>query len=350
MNNSILNLDSSIKPKDYDKRLKIFIRSLLSNLESNEKLLNQLIDSNLWEIAFTHETFNPNVGENYEILEKIGDAAMKLAFIEYLYERIEGIDESEISELQIFYLSKVEQSKLSNKLKLSDFVLIEIKKTIHTAEDILESFFGALFLTGNNIKPAYGYLLCFNMIVYLFDDIELLDDEKTNVAITQLKELLESIGIRKIDEEWNESTGIIKLGFTPEIFNELSKNGIKLGRDRFIVEGRGTTKRLARMNASEKFVVKLLEVMKTREWKEYYKMKNQTNEEFENTFKEAKNIAEKIGIKELKVKTSKTQEPYIQLIGRRESDDKLVNLGVMSGDRIRVMRIEILREFIKKYE
>lgn len=350
MQKSISNFNNSIKPKDYEKRLKIFIRSLLSNLESNEKLLDELIKSNLWEIAFTHETFNPNPGENYEILEKIGDAAMKLSFTEYLYQRIEGIDESEISELQAFYLSKIEQSRLSNKLNLSDFLLIEIKKTIHTSEDILESFFGALFLAGNDIKPAYGYLLCFNMIVYLFDDIELLDDEKTNVAVTQLKELLESIGIRKIDEDWNESTSTIKLGFTPEVYNEFIKNRINVGRDRFIVEGKGNTKRSARMNASEKFVVKLMEWMKTKEWKDYYRMKNQANQEYDQLFEQAKIVAEKIGINELKVKKSQTQEPYAQLVGRRESDDRLVNLGVITGDRMKNMRIQILRDFINKYE
>lgn len=344
-------MNSSIKPKDYNKKLQSFIHSLLSNLESNESMLTKLSNSELWEVAFTHETFNPNPGENYEILEKIGDAAMKLAFTEYLYDRVEGIDESEISELQTFYLSKIEQARLSNKLNLSDHLLIVIKKSINTSEDILESFFGALFLSGNQIKPAYGYLLCFNMIVFLFDDIELLDDEKTNVAVTQLKELLESIGIRKIEEEWNEATGVIKLGFSPEVYNELIKNKIKLGgNNRFVVEGKGATKKSARTNASEKFVVKLIEIMKTQEWKDYYRLKNQANEEVNELLEEAKVIAKKIGFDDLKLTSSRTNEIYVQLIGKRESDDKLVNLGVIVGDRIKTMKIQILKEFIEKYK
>lgn len=341
------------KPKNYNKKLKDFIKEIISKLQSNEAIIDKISESELWEIAFTHESYNPNPGENYEVLEKIGDAAMKLAFSEYLFNRIEMISESDIGEYQIHYLSKVEQSKVSTRLGFAEFILTPLSKTIHIFEDVLEAFFGALLILGNETKPGLGYILCYNMIILIFQDLDIQDEGKFKVSKTELKELLEASGIKELDEEWVKDetgpSGTIKVGFMQKDYDELRAADIKLP-ERFLATVYESTKKIARIKASEIFYNKIIKLVDTKEWQNFVKLKKKNNEEVNILLNEAKNVGRRVGYSDLYIKISDTGKKgtYVQLVGRRSDNDRLEILGLASDNKVKLMRMQLLQDFINK--
>lgn len=342
------------KPKNYDKELHEFIKNIISSINSNQDAIEKISSNDTWEIAFTHITYNPNPGENYEIFEKIGDAAMKLAFSEYLFQKFDMITESEIGEYQNHFLSKVEQSKLSNEVGLPDFILTPLPKTIHMAEDVLESFFGALLLIGNNYKFGLGYVLCYNLIVLLFEDINLEEEEDFSIAKTNLKELLEEYGLNnKPENVFNKDSpdspsGTANLYFTPDDYNQMLAAGVKI-KDRLMASAHGSTKKVATNDASEIFYNKLLELGKQKAFQEFVNKRKEKNKEFDILMEKAKKVAKKIGYANLEIRISVNGKngAYAQLIGTRESDGKLENIGLTSGNKIKLMKNDLLEEFIR---
>ena len=110
----------------------------------------------IWIPAFTHVSYNPNDGENYEVLEKLGDSVMKLNFTWYMIRHVTHISEGQLGRLSDFYLSKEFQADLSNKYGFSKHILTNLGVSIHVKEDVLESFFGALFTTAEIYLPAFN--------------------------------------------------------------------------------------------------------------------------------------------------------------------------------------------------
>lgn len=341
------------KPVKYNEDLIKFISSIVSNLTKDKDMVNKIASDPIWEISFTHTTFNPNIGENYEILEKIGDAAMKLAFSEYLFNTFHVISESEISEYQVHYLSKVEQARMSIELGLPKYVLTPLPTTIHIHEDVLESFFGTLFLLGNTEKPGLGYVLCYNMVIYMFKDVDF-EETEFDVTRTELKELLEASGLKDIHEEWvqdkGQTSGVITLGFTEDDYNQLKRAGVSIN-DRKMAIVRGQTRKVARKEASVIFLDKLYKLMKTKQWQDFMEEKKRPNREINMLMERAKSVAAKVGYSDLKIKISDNAKKgvYAQLIGVRSEDDRLVNLGLVSNNKIKLMKMELLEDFIRQH-
>ena len=346
------------KPKDYDEGLKKFVRSILYNIETNENIINKLTDDmSLWEIAFTHITFNPNQGENYEVYEKVGDAVMKLTFTEFLFNKYENITQSEIGNYQIYYLSRTEQARISYNLKIPKYILSALDKTADVLEDTLEAFFGALQLIGNNIKPAYGYLLCYNLTIFIFNDVDIIKEGKMEPIGMELKEKLEKFGLsQKPYEEWtkdeNKSEGKMRIGFTDNDIEKLKKYGINIS-DRFLgTSAFGENKTKAREKASKKFLERLNKLLETKSWIKYIKEIGKKNEDLNLLLEKAEKIASKIGYYDLELVVGKsTRGFYVQLIGAREDDDKLVTLYIVSdNEKIKQSKMRLLEEFIRKYK
>ena len=152
-----------------------------------------------WTKAFTHPSVEPNIDENYEVLELLGDRNMTAAFVIYLYEIYNRqITESELSELNRAYLSTKMQSKLSVFLGLPGFLISEEKELLiqnpKIQEDLLESFAGALLVLGNKlIGNTYGYLMVYNLVVYLFSNVDIDFSQTLGDVKTQVKEIIENL-------------------------------------------------------------------------------------------------------------------------------------------------------------
>lgn len=158
--------------------------------ETLEKLVSEKTYP-IWTACFTHPTFNPNPDSNYDTLEKIGDAVMKLTFLDFQLNLNPTLDQESLSQIVTRYLAKPEQRKKSDQLGLRNWVRIVKEIDYSTSEDLLESMFGAIFRVGKIVLgKADGYSLCNNLIINLYKDekIEIRKD-----PISKIKEIFEKM-------------------------------------------------------------------------------------------------------------------------------------------------------------
>ena len=184
---------------EWRNNLKTYLRDdLLAKILPNPELREKMVSDEameIWEVAFTHESFNPNIGENYEEMELYGDRVMGVNFLKYMMQRFPTITRSQLSELRTNYLAKKFQSDLSQSLGLGNYVRTRFKKSTHVFEDVLESFFGALDLVGDKVfKFGAGMGLAYNMVMNIFKDVEIDWVLTKGNPKTRIKELYEGLG------------------------------------------------------------------------------------------------------------------------------------------------------------
>jgi dsRNA-specific ribonuclease len=152
---------------------------------------------NYWIPAFTHKTVDAT--NNYETLEFYGDKVLNYSFSQYLRRRLgKDLDESKGTLLINMYMSKMYQAELASRMGLPELIRYdpeEPKLSTSIKEDAFEAFSGALNnLAEDKIKPGLGPVYIFNMLVKLFEDVEInLEDVRRDV-ITELKEIYEKMG------------------------------------------------------------------------------------------------------------------------------------------------------------
>ena len=203
---------------------------LLPLAEPNDDRRVKLVAQNgmeMWQAAFTDKSYDPNYGFNYEVLEKIGDAAIKLVFNRYLLVRFPDIDQLELSELSAFYLSKTELASIGNKLGVGHYARTNLDKNTHLIEDIVESIFGALMIVGDQaFQVGVGYILCYNLAVNIWNNRALSLEVAAGMPKTQVKELFEKLRWGPVSESWEDP--IFKVMSTSEARQQMEKVGIKL--------------------------------------------------------------------------------------------------------------------------
>jgi dsRNA-specific ribonuclease len=153
----------------------------------------------IWITALTHPSINPNPNENYEFYEFQGDKLMSSIFAQYIKERFPDILESEASRLLSHYLKTEEQAKLSRRIGLPQLLIAEQPRTLanipNIQEDVLESFFGALFkVVDEYISSALSYLFCRNLFIYLFNQVHIDFDIAYGDPKTRVKEIFQDLG------------------------------------------------------------------------------------------------------------------------------------------------------------
>ncbi len=225
------------KQKWSDDLKNFLIKFLGSWIESTDIITNLLNEKNFktWKLGFTTDSYDPF--DNYDVLEKLGDAIMKATFTEYIMDRFEEqidsgkINERGISNLVIEYTSKIRQAEISSTIGLPNHVRINknLSVSVHISEDLFESLYGAIFKTGNNIKKGLGYILAYNMTKYIFDPIDILTAYLYDPSKTFVTQTFSSLG-------WGNSPKIIKskindkytfdIYFTEAAYNYLKVQGI----------------------------------------------------------------------------------------------------------------------------
>ena len=275
-------MNSPINYPKWREGLKSYLfNQILNNIVPDEEMRARLVNDEameIWEVAFTHETFDPNVGSNYEELEMYGDIVMAANFIKYLTDIFPKINKQELSEMKISFLSKEWQGKKSIQLGLNKWIRSNIRTDLHTAEDVLESFFGALDRIGDMVyKFGAGGGLSYNMIIYILDNTGI--DENAVALIsegnpkTQIKEMFEQLGWGVADEKFEvteDGRTISTVSFTFEAIQDLKKLGLKIQDPRLAVE-EGFTKGNASRAAYTNALKRLKEMGLTKDWVNTYR-------------------------------------------------------------------------------
>ena len=190
------------------QKLQAFINALLTPIIKTQDERNQYIDSKAmktWTTAFTHETFSPS--DNNEDLEFQGDAILKAAFPKYLRARFPYLHKNYFTELNVFYMSKVEQGKLAIKMGLGDYLRVKgLDQVIFNLQtDLFEAFFGALDVVSDSIVQGLGFANCYNMIIHLFSTIDIDEANGKGSAKTQVQQIFKRFdlgNVKEITEEY----------------------------------------------------------------------------------------------------------------------------------------------------
>jgi len=241
-------------------------QEILPLAEPDENRRVKLVDAEsmrVWQAAFTDKSYNPNYGLNYEVLEKIGDAALKLAFNRYLLLRFPDIDQLELSEMTSFYLAKSELAEIGLQLHVDKYARTLLDKNANLYEDVVESIFGALMEVGDRAyQIGVGYILCYNLVVNLWNNRPLSLTVASGMPKTQVKQIFEKLRWGPVGEEWSAPTFKV-------LANSLAQSQLKaIGITLPAVLGmaQGQTKAVASASAYKKALETLDGLGVTQEW------------------------------------------------------------------------------------
>jgi dsRNA-specific ribonuclease len=243
--------------------LQSFIYDLLEPIIPDKEKRKKYVDEKtmpIWIRAFTHPSYNINTGQNFENLEFIGDKMLGLTFSKYIMDKFPNENEQGYTELNRAYMSAEIQGKLSRGLNLPSYLRVAVSKekmSMNDVKDIFESFFGALMYTSDKVREGTGYINCFNMVVYLFKDININIDEVKGETKTQVQQIFKRFGFENPGEtQFQPTKGVFVTDITllAEHIEFLRLYGVDIA-NRVIGTGRGNTPSvsasIAYKNASE---------------------------------------------------------------------------------------------------
>jgi ribonuclease-3 len=151
--------------------LKEYIREMLTNvgIKHAERYVS-MKHMKIWSNAFTHKSVSRK--NNYEEYETIGDALLKSHFTLYLFERYPSISAHYMTGLRNYYLTKHYMPTIARKYNMLRHIRSVKPVNQDMLEDVLESFFGALYLVANEVSSC-SFMVNKQMANYIFDKIEI---------------------------------------------------------------------------------------------------------------------------------------------------------------------------------
>jgi dsRNA-specific ribonuclease len=156
---------------DWKKDLKEYIQSMLTKVDI--KNVDRYVTPkhmSIWIKAFTHKSVSRS--KNYEEYEIIGDSLLKSHMTLYLFEKYPNISAHHITGLRNYYLTKHYMPSIARKYNMLKHIRSLKPVNQDMLEDVLESFFGALYTVGNNITSC-SFGVNKKMADYIFDDIDI---------------------------------------------------------------------------------------------------------------------------------------------------------------------------------
>lgn len=278
---------------------------LLPKATVNEKLRKLLVSGDtltLWMSAFTHESYDPNIGKNYEEFEKLGDSVMKSNFYRFIMARYNNLNKMQISQLGNYYVSKPVQANLANRFGLVNWLRSGGQIDTHMAEDILESVFGALMIISDKVSPmGTGYVLCYNLLIELYQSIKIDLVHARDPPKTEVKNIFDKLKFGSVREIWYEGegkSGFIGTGGTMEILYPVRIRDFILDNFKFdivntvdkshsyvLAQAEGNTKKIASNNVYKNALLNLNKIGLTLKWVEENTSESdyETNDEYKNS-------------------------------------------------------------------
>lgn len=262
MFNDIIVPSKDLDPNspEWAAEFSVYLKQCLSRFLDEDKC-NQLVgpdNMHYWFQAFTHETFNPEITENYENLEYFGDKVSGASFALLLFEMRGGrIDKSELTSYQGVYMSEDFQTLVGARtFGFTNWIRCGINKTPKMNEDVFESFVGALHQAGDNCKKGWGFYLCRLFINFVCSKIVLTEDDAKGGALQRAKQNLEKIGLKnKVDfepVEYKNPDGTIIMKFTlkNKAIERIRQLGFDVPADGVMGIGVSTKKKKAEIRAA----------------------------------------------------------------------------------------------------
>lgn len=343
-----------------------YIGYVLSKFIKDKEAVNNLLTQDampVWIQAFTTKSYKPDSTENYEILEKLGDAVFKYTFTRHLIKKFGNeVNPNFLTNYTKIYLSEKYQPYLAKSLGFEpwirrDFTIADLK----ALEDVSESFVGALEMIGNKIRGiGYGVYLCQAFVDFIAKPLryrkELLQGEEIQRIGQRLEIALGSIGKGSIEEIYTGASPNIKgqLLLKPEAAEKLIEWGFPIRDDRVIGIGIGDTKAKAKYNAFVDADKKFSSMGFTNEYAESKKLEKSWKdiEDLDpKTYKFAKAKLQRAGYSNNEVEfiqERKANTYYVILVGK-DDKGKDKRLGVGSNANLVNAKIIALKDYIENF-
>jgi len=325
-------------------------REILSRVEPDQQRRLRLVDQaamNIWAAAFTDESFAPNIGENYEELEQLGDAVLSTVFIRYLLSKYPGITRKQISGLEAGYMTKMVQQSLAAELHLNDHVRTIIGVNVHMMEDLFESLFGALYVVGDQaFGKGAGDAYCWNLLVSILANHTIDFNLTLGHPRTRVKELFEKLGAGQPEERWREANGSFTITLRQGQFEIFRRHNLPI-QSRVLAEVRGTTRKNASTHAYEEALRRLNEIGATRSWAEQINARDVFSDpDLAPYYPQARERAREEGYTDMIfiIPRSGENENYVQLIGIDPGGKRHV-LATAVAPAAGTARLEALRDY-----
>lgn len=163
-----VGLISAGEKEEWQRKLVAFLRAFLGKFITAPSVDAYLEPRFLpmWYDAFTHEVVDPNA--NYETLEFVGDVALENAVSKYLVARFPTATKGQYNEMKRSLVEKQGLKQVSRILGLSS-MLLTFKNTQHLAEDVVESFLGALATISDQLVAGLGDINVYNYVVWYYN-------------------------------------------------------------------------------------------------------------------------------------------------------------------------------------
>ena len=308
-----------------------YIYKLLILVTSKDALREQMVTTSamqIWVRAWTHETWDSNVSENYENIETIGDAVLGYAFKLYVYHNIPNITTAGISEYKAQYMSKMHQSPIARDLKMGRWIRSRAGANVNILEDLFESFTGALHEVGDQIKVGVGSILVRNLITNLFKNVKFDPDMVRGTAKTVITQYAHRLHWGEVKREiYGASPDMECLVSLSEMaIKHLGDNGmtppVPLGR------GRGASDKAASDAAYRDALKNLNKIGATYDWVIQERSKISFDSLPQDLVTRARSRASRKGYTALKTvtprSTATTRSVVVQLIGVRDGQEEIL--------------------------
>lgn len=141
-----------------DKDRKLQLAALLKSLNIKRPRQFELYDRALTHSSFTYENKLSAI-DNYERLEYLGDAVLKLLVSEYLFERFPEYREGDLTKIRAVVVSDAKLAELAEQMNLGEFIIFGAsearsggRKKVSNLACAFEALLGALFLDGKMLE------------------------------------------------------------------------------------------------------------------------------------------------------------------------------------------------------
>jgi ribonuclease-3 len=145
---------SNNQPEGVDKARKQQLSVLLKSLGIKRPRQYDLYDKALTHSSYTYENKLSTI-DNYERLEYLGDAVLKLLVSEYLFDRFPDYREGELTKIRAVVVSDAKLAELAETMNLGDSIIFGAsearsggRRKVSNLACAFEALLGALYLDG----------------------------------------------------------------------------------------------------------------------------------------------------------------------------------------------------------
>lgn len=198
--------------------------------------------------AFTHPSLRPEVTENYQTLEFLGDSILDFVVAEKLMADNPALNEGHLTKMRASVVSEQPLSDAIGRVRLTEFMQFGIGERRHKIynndsikSDLFEAIVGAIYLDGG-LEPAKNFVL-----EMLADAVKYAKVEEELDAKSILNEYASKHG-KEVEYKLVSQSGPVH---KPTFIFEVHVDGVCLGN------GRGNTKQSAQQWAAKEALQKL---------------------------------------------------------------------------------------------